>query len=153
MRSLKKSTFIQFWLNCRSLLVWHSFGCACLHLIFLIFSRIDSNFTLFLVGFFIGCVSWICLAILSSVYLSWISERLHWKEYRFLTSYFGPFCLLLAFLHVLFHWTFDSDVFNIKLVSMILPLVTLILRFTVYGMIRPLLAMIVESTPKQNNRP
>ena len=130
---------LEKWLKCRRYLGWYSFVFACLHLLFLFFSRIDSNLTLFIVAFILGLITFLCLAIFSSIHLPWISERLHWKEYHLFTSYLGVICLILSFLHVFFHWTLISDMWNVKFFAMILPLIVLITRLTIYGMVYPTL--------------
>jgi hypothetical protein len=135
---LENLTLIQHWLKSRRYLSWYSLSFALLHIIFLIFSKIDFNSKLYIYAFLFGVLTLIFLSILSFVHFPWISERLLWNEYHFLTAYFGPCCLLIGFIHVFLHWQFQSDLFNLKFVSMILPLVVIILRFIIYGIIQPI---------------
>lgn len=137
---------LEEWLECRGYFAWYSFSFACLHLLFLFFSRIDSNLTLFIVAFILGMISFICLTIVASVHLPWISERLLWKEYHLFSSSLGVIGLILSFLHVFLHWTMISETWNLKFFSMILPLLVLILRFIIYGLIHPSLKLIHRSS-------
>jgi len=95
-----------------------------------------------------GLFTLILLCILSFVYFPWISERLLWREYQLLTSYLGPFCLLIAFIHVFIHWKseyydlYEKDLFRLKFLSMILPFIVLLLRFIIYGIIHPIVKWI-----------
>jgi len=130
--------FIQHWLQSRDYLSWYSLLFALLHLILIIFSKIDFNSKLLIYGFFFGIFTLIFLSILSYIHFPWISERLLWNEYRFLISYLGPFCLFLAFIHNYFYWKSQSPTYNLKLFSMILPLFVLIIRFIIYGIIHPI---------------
>ncbi|CAF4434850.1 unnamed protein product, partial [Rotaria sp. Silwood2] len=93
------------------------------------------------------------LFIISCVHFPWISERLSWNEYHFLISYVGSFCLLIAFIHVFFHWKFESHTFNLKFLSMILLFSVLILRFIIYGIICPILKLIqyIKNRPLFNS--
>ena len=134
---LHRSTALERWLQARAYLAWYSFSFACLHLLFLSFSHLHSTSTLFIVAFFFGLSSWISLTIFAAVQLPWISERLLWKEYYLFTSSLGPLCLLLSFAHVLLHWSLNSDVFTLKFFSLLLPLVVLILRLMISGIVRP----------------
>ena len=122
--------------------MWYSISFALLHIIFIIFSNIDFNSKLLVYGFFFGIFTLILLSILAYVHFPWISERLLWNEYHFLTSYLGPFCLLIAFIHVVLNWKSDSDLFNLKFLSIILPIIVLSLRFLIYGIIHPIFKLI-----------
>ncbi|CAF3738604.1 unnamed protein product [Rotaria magnacalcarata] len=132
---ISKFTFIQCWLQSRHYLVWYSLLFALLHVLFLIFSKIDFNSKLFTCGFFFGIFTLLVLFILSYAHFPWISEHLLWNEYRLLTSFVGTCCLLLAFIHIFLHWKFNSDLFNLKLLSMIILFIVLILRLIIYGII------------------
>ena len=135
---LENIKFIQHWLQSRCYLTWYSLSFALLHLIFLILTKYDFNSTTSSFAVFFGLLALILLFILSLVHFPWISERLQWSEYHFLTSYLGPFSLLLAFIHLYFYWNLQSDVFTLKFLSMILPLIVLILRLIIYGIIYPI---------------
>ncbi|CAF3420244.1 unnamed protein product [Rotaria sp. Silwood1] len=150
---ISKLTFIQCWLQTKHYLVWYSLAFALLHMIFLIFSKIDVNSKLFMYGFFFGIFTLILLFILSYVHFPWISERLSWNEYHFLISYLGSFCLLIAFIHVFLHWKIDSYSFNLKFLSMILLFNVLVLRVIIYGIIHPILKLIqsIKNRPLQNS--
>jgi hypothetical protein len=130
--------FIQRWLQSRRYLSWYSLSFALLHLIFFILSKLDFNSTLSIYALFFGLLAFILLSILSFVHFPWISERLQWKEYHFLTSYLGPFGLLLAFIHLYLYWHLESDLFSLKFITMILPFIVLILRFIIYGILHPI---------------
>ncbi|CAF2818190.1 unnamed protein product [Rotaria sp. Silwood2] len=148
-----KLTFIQYLLQSKHYLVWYSLSFALLHMIFLIFSKIDFNSNVFIYGVFFGIFTLILLFIISCVHFPWISERLSWNEYHFLISYVGSFCLLIAFIHVFFHWKFESHTFNLKFLSMILLFSVLILRFIIYGIICPILKLIqyIKNRPLFNS--
>jgi len=146
---LPRFKFIQLWLQSRRYLVWYSLSFALLHFIFLIFSKrndFNENISFYLMVF--GLFTLILLCILSFVYFPWISERLLWREYQLLTSYLGPFCLLIAFIHVFIHWKseyydlYEKDLFRLKFLSMILPFIVLLLRFIIYGIIHPIVKWI-----------
>ena len=137
-----KLTFTQQWLQSRHYFVWYSLTFALLHILFFIFSKIDFNSKLFMYGFFLGILTFILLSILSYVHLPWISERLLWSEYHFLTSYLGPFSLLIAFIHVFIHWLYEKHLLNFKFFILILSFIVLILRFIIYGIIYPTLKLI-----------
>ena len=135
--------FIQRWLQSKQHLTWFALSFAFLHLIFLLFSKNDFNQKLFFYPACFGLFTLIFLCILSFVYFPWISERLLWHEYHLLTSYLGPFCLLIAFIHVFIVWKYnyyyknDKNLFNLKFLSMILPCMVLLLRMILYGVIGP----------------
>jgi len=130
--------FIQHWLQFRHYLSWYSLSFGVLHLIFIIFSKIDFNSKILTIAFFFGIFSLIFLFILSYIHFPWISERLIWTEYHFLTFYLGPFCLFLAFIHNYLYWKSQSHLFNLKFFSMILPLFVLIIHLIIYGIIQPI---------------
>lgn len=139
---LSRRVFIQRWLQSRRYLAWYSLAFGFLHLVFLIFTKTDRNVLSPVWGVMLGMISLILLFVLSFVFFPWISERLLWREYRLLTSYLGPSCLLIGFIHVFIHWQHGYAVrehkcFNLKFFSMILPLLVLILRFIMYGLISP----------------
>ncbi|CAF3596754.1 unnamed protein product [Rotaria sordida] len=141
-------TFVQRWLQSRRYLAWYSLIFAFLHLIFLLFSKNDFNQRLLFLPIFFGLFTLILLCILSFVYFPWISERLLWREYHLLTAYLGPFCLLIAFIHVYISWKHDDYyaqrkyLFNLKFLSMFLPLIVLLLSFIIYGIIHPIIKLI-----------
>jgi len=146
---LPRFKFIQRWLQSRRYLAWYSLSFALLHFIFLIFSKrndFNENISFYLMVF--GLFTLILLCILSFVYFPWISERLLWHEYHLLTSYLGPFALLIAFIHVFIHWKYEyyylyeKDLFRLKFLSMILPFIVLLLRFIIYGIIHPIVKWI-----------
>jgi len=150
--------FIRRWFQSRRYLAWYAMVFALLHIVFIIFSKIDFNSKLLIYGFFFGIFSLILLSILSYVHFPWISERLLWNEYHFVTAYLGPFCLLISFIHVGLNWKSNSNLFNIKLLSITLPLIVLILRFIIYGIIHPILKLIQwiqtrQVTKKTSTRP
>ncbi|CAF1110353.1 unnamed protein product [Adineta steineri] len=133
---------IQHWLQSRRYLVWYSLSFALLHIIFLIFAKIDFDSKLLVNGFFFGIFTLILLSILSYVHFPWISERLLWNEYYLLTSYLGPFCLLIAFIHVVLHWKSNLNSSNLTFLSLILSLLVLTLRFLIYGILHPIIKLI-----------
>ena len=140
---ISQLTFIQQWLQSRRYFVWYSLSFALLHFLFFIFSKIiDFNSKLFIYGFFFGILTFILLSILSYVHFPWISERLLWNEYHFLTSYLGPFCLLIAFIHVFIHLQHEAHLLNFKFSILILPFIVLMLRFIIYGIIHPAFKLI-----------
>ncbi|CAF0855155.1 unnamed protein product [Rotaria sordida] len=150
---ISKLTCIQYCLQSKHYLVWYSLSFALLHILFLIFSKINFNSNLFIYGFFFGIFTLILLFILSYIHFPWISEYLSWNEYHFLISYLGSFCLLIASIHVFLHWKFDSYLFNLKFLSIILLFIVLILRFIIYGIIHPILKLIqyIKNRPLQNS--
>ena len=127
--------FLQSWLQSRRYLSWYSLSFALLHLLFLLFSKLDFN-SIF--ALFFGILSLILLCILTFVHFPWISERLLWNEYRFFTFYLGPFTLLFAFLHLYLYCNFQSSLISLKFLSMILPLMVLILRLIISGILHPI---------------
>ncbi|CAF1329120.1 unnamed protein product [Adineta ricciae] len=138
--------FLHRWNQSKRYLAWYSLGFGILHLIFLFIAKNDFNRKIFF--FFpviFGLFALIVLCILSFVYFPWISERLQWREYYILTSHFGPFCLVIAFIHVYIQWKYgyeylhQQDFFRLRFISMILPFFVLTLRFTLHGIIHPLL--------------
>jgi hypothetical protein len=147
--------FIQRWIQSRRYLAWYSLSFAFLHIIFIIFSHENFNQKIFFYPIFFGIFSLVLLCILSSVYFPWISEYLLWHEYHLLTSYLGPFCLLIAFVHVFIHWkyeyfhSYEKHFFQLKLFSMILPSIVLLLRFLIYGILHPIMKLI-ENQKKIN---
>ncbi|CAF4424304.1 unnamed protein product, partial [Rotaria sp. Silwood2] len=140
--------FVQRWLQSRRYLAWYSLTFAFLHLIFLLFSKNDFKQHIFFLPVFFGLFTLILLCILSFVYFPWISEHLLWREYHLLTAYLGPFCLLIAFIHVYISWKYDyyyayhKHLFNLKFLSMFLPLIVLLLSFIIYGVIHPIIKLI-----------
>ena len=138
--------FAQYYLDSRKYLVWFSLAFAFLHLIFLIFSKNDFNHKFFFYPIVFGIFTLVLLFTISFVYFPWISERLLWREYRLLTSYLAPFCLLIGFIHVFIHWKYqyiyrnasENIFFHLKFLSMILPFLVLLLHFTLYGIIYPI---------------
>ncbi|CAF2520638.1 unnamed protein product [Rotaria sp. Silwood2] len=140
--------FVQRWLQSRRYLAWYSLTFAFLHLIFLLFSKNDFKQHIFFLPVFFGLFTLILLCILSFVYFPWISEHLLWREYHLLTAYLGPFCLLIAFIHVYISWKYDyyyayhKHLFNLKFLSMFLPLIVLLLSFIIYGIIHPIIKLI-----------
>ncbi|CAF3737253.1 unnamed protein product [Adineta steineri] len=147
--------FIQRWLKSRRYLAWYSLSFALLHLIFLLFSKNDLRQKLMFYPVLFGLFTLVLLSTLSFVYFPWISERLLWHEYRLLTSYLGPFCLLIAFIHVFIHWKYEyyylyvKDLYHLKFLSMILPFFVLLLRFIIYGIVYPTVKWI-ENRQKHN---
>jgi hypothetical protein len=132
--------FIRRWLQSRRYLAWYSLAFGLLHLVFLILAKADRDVLSPVWGVMLGMISLILLFALSFVFFPWISERLLWHEYHLLTSYLGPSCLLMGFIHVFIHWRHgyvvrEQTCFNLKFFSMILPLFVLILRFVMYGLI------------------
>ncbi len=141
--------FLQRWLQSRRYFAWYSLAFACLHILFYLISKNDFNQKLFFLPGFFGVITLIILTILSFVYFPWISERLLWREYRLLTSYFGPFGLLIAFIHVFIHWKYyyyyhtnEKQLFTLKFLSMFLPFIVLIVRIMIYGIIYPIKRLI-----------
>ncbi len=141
--------FLQRWLQSRRYLAWYSFSFACLHILFILIFKTDFNQKFFFLPVFFGVITLIILTILSFVYFPWISERLLWREYQLLTSYLGPFGLLIALIHVFIHWKYDyyyhsnkKNLFTLKFLSMFLPLLVLILRIMIYGLIYPIQKLI-----------
>jgi len=138
--------FLQNWLESRRYLSWYSLSFAFLHFIFLIISKNDLNRKILFYPTLFGIITLIILCILSFVYFPWISERLLWHEYHLLTSYLGPFGLLIAFIHVFVHWkhdyyyyyTSDKCLFQLKFISMFLPFIVLLLRLILYGLMNPI---------------
>ncbi|CAF1239620.1 unnamed protein product [Rotaria sp. Silwood1] len=150
-------TFVQRWFQSRRYIAWYSLIFAFLHLIFLLFSKNDFNQHIFFLPIFFGLFTLILLCILSFVYFPWISERLLWREYHLLTAYLGPFCLLIAFIHVYISWKYDyyshhQYLFNLKFFSMFLPLIVLVLSFIIYGIIHPIIKLIQwnRTRPRKN---
>lgn len=134
-----KLAFLQHCLQLRHYLVWYSLVFALLHVLLIIFSKMDFNSKLFTYGIIFGIITSILLCIVSYSHFPWISERLLWSEYHFLTSYIGIFCLIVGFFHIFLHWKFNSDSFYLKLISMILLSIVLLLHLTIYGIISPIL--------------
>lgn len=153
-RAISHLVFIQRWLRSRRYLAWYSLGFSLLHLLFILFSKIDFDQKLFY-PVSVGIFTMILLCILSFVHFPWISERLLWQEYHLMTSYLGPFCLLMAFIHVFINWKYGyfylsvKSLFNLKFLSMILPLFVLSIRFIIYGIIHPTIKMIQSNKNAQ----
>ncbi|UJR28936.1 hypothetical protein I4U23_010153 [Adineta vaga] len=148
--------FLHRWLQSRRYLAWYSLGFGFLHLIFLFIAKNDFSQRIFL--FFpvlFGLFTLVLLCILSFVYFPWISERLLWREYYVLTSYLGPCCLVIAFIHVFIRWKYgyqylhQTDLLHLRFFSLILPFFVLILRFTLYGIMHPLMNWI-ENRQERN---
>ena len=135
----RRNEILKFWLNSRLFLVVFSFVFAYFHLIFLLFSRLDSNSILFLVAFLLGLFSLIGLTIVFVVNFPSISERLVSFEFVFLNSFLSLVVLFLSFLHVFLHWALVSDMFNVKFVSMICPLIFFVFRSMIFVLISPII--------------
>lgn len=101
-------------LQSRFYLCWYSLIFAFLHIIILIFSRFKFDF--FTISF--GLLSFICLLLISIIYLPLISEYFLWKHYHYFTSYFGTFTLIICLIHQR----------NFHLLTIVFPLFVLILR-------------------------
>ena len=138
--------FVQRWIQSRRYLAWYSLSFAILHIIFILFASEKPNHTTFYPILF-GLFTLILLCILSFVYFPWISEYLLWNEYHLLTSYLGPFCLLIGFIHTFIHWkysyfySYQKYFFQLKFFSMILPFIVLFLRFIIDGIIHPIMKL------------
>ena len=138
--------FLQHWLQSRRQLAWYSMAFAVLHVLFLLLIKTTISGKLFFLPVFFGIISLSVLASLTFVYFPWISERLHWREYHFLTSYLGPFGLLMGLLHVFIHWKYDyyyhrvneRSLVTLKFFSILLPMVVLFLRLIIYGIVYPI---------------
>ena len=139
--------FLQLWLQSRRHFAWYSMTFALLHVLFLVLIKTPLHGRLFFLPTFFGLLCLSVLVTLTFVYFPWLSERLLWREYYFLTSYLGPFGLLMGFIHVLIHWKYDyhylsqinqRTLFTLKFLSMILPLLVLVLRLIIYGIVYPI---------------
>jgi len=147
--------FIQRWLKSRRYLSWYSLSFAFFHIIFLAISKNNFNQKILFYPVFFGLITLILLCILSFVYFPWISERLLWREYHLLTSYLGPFGLLIGFIHIFIHWKYDyyhyytndKCLFQLKFLSMFLPFIVLLLRFIIHGLINPI-NKLIQTRPR-----
>lgn len=150
--------FIQRWLQSRRYLAWYSLTFALLHLLFLLFSKNNFHQQIGFYPVFFGLFTLVLLCILSFVYFPWISERLLWREYHLLTTYLGPFCLLIAFIHVLINWQYEYyhsyhiRLFSLKFFSILLPFIVLLLIFIIYVILRPTIQLIQwkKTRPRQS---
>ncbi|CAF1636917.1 unnamed protein product [Adineta ricciae] len=155
-QNLQKNTLpnLRFLHQCfqsQNYLIWYSLAFALLHLVFLMFSKLDLTSNMSVNSFFFGLFTMVALCILSCVHFPWISEHLLWKEYHFLTSHLGLFCLLFAVIHpTILHWNSTSGAFDLKAFSLILPMFVLILRLIIYGLIYPIQKLIQWTKQRQN---
>lgn len=104
-------------LQSRRYLCWYSLMFACLHIVFLIFSRIIFDFT----RVSIGLLSLLCLLTISIVYFPQISESLLWKHYHYLVSYFGTLTLFICIIHQQ----------NLRLLTLVFPVFVLMFRLII----------------------
>jgi len=161
---LVHSKFLQNSLQSRHYLAWYSISFACIHLIFLAFTKNIFNDNIYFYPVLLGLIALVLLSILSFVFFPWISERLQWREYHLLTSHVGSFSLVFAFLHVFFHWKYDyyyyyyhnineqKDLFQLKFLSIFLPIIVLLTRFILYGILRPIHKIAVNQPQKSREQ-